>query len=240
MKIKIVRKEDFANTAADYAVAQMVRNPESVIGLAGGNTTKPIHAALVESIKGNRSLFSGVSFFNVDEYYGAPKSSLGTCYGRMIDQLLGPLEIEPEKIHLFDPEAANAEDECKKVLDSIKAMGGIDLLYLGIGLNGHVGFCNPGTAFDSTAFSFPFEQSFRLEKQANFGGIDKTPITGMTLGIMDFLQARQILLVACGEAKADIISRIVNGPITEDVPATVFKLHSNATLLLDEPAAAKL
>lgn len=240
MKIKIVRGEDFAATAADFAIAQIVRKPTSVIGLAGGNTTKPIHAELVQSLKQNESLISGLSFVNVDEYFGASKNCLGTCYGRMIDQLLGPLEIDASRIHLFDPEADEADAECQHVRDTIQSLGGIDFLFLGIGLNGHVGFCNPGTPFDSTAFAFPFRESFRYEKQVGFGGIDHTPTIGMTLGIMDFLNARQILLVANSSAKADIIARIVNGPITEDVPATVFRLHSNSTLLLDEAAASKL
>lgn len=238
MKVMVVKPDLFAVAAAGFFMAQVLEKPRSCIGLAGGNTTIPIHRAIVEQVAAVGLDTSGVRFFNVDEYAGAAADEPGTCRWRLMQQLLLPLKARPEQICLFRPNCEDPQAECWRVREEIGRQGGIDLQYLGIGANGHIGFNQPGTPLGSTAYSFPFEQAFREEKSSMFGSLQKVPCTGMTLGLKDCMQSRRIVLVANDSSKATALRRIVCGPVTPEVPASVLQLHPD-TVLLATPDAAE-
>lgn len=219
---------------------QLIAKPGSCIGLAGGNTTRPIHQEIVRLAEMTGTDFSQAHFFSVDEYADAPRTQPGTCYRRMAEQLFIPLGVSESHIHCFDPESSDAQGECERVRADIARLGGVDLQYLGLGVNGHVGFNNPGTPFGSVAYSFSFTQAFRREKAAMFGGLESVPDKGVTLGLADCMHSRKVLLVANDSSKADILKKVVYGPVTEEVPASVLQLHPNAVILAGEAAGAAL
>jgi glucosamine-6-phosphate deaminase len=242
MNIRITTQAQFARTAAIPAVQAILRKPESVLGFATGATTAPVHAALAELILLAGADVSRIQTANVDEYGGVPSDHPGTCASRMWRQLFAPIRLEKTQVHCFDGMAADLDLECARLPELVAQLGGIDLQYLGIGADGHLGFNLPGTPFGRGAHWFPFSAEqrttpYRLEL---FGTAAQTPPRAITLGICDIMRCKKIVVVANTENKAEILRKMVRGPVTEAVPASVLQLHPDVTLIVTECAAAKL
>lgn len=241
--MKIIIKEDAAAFDREAALAlsrQALLKPDTTFGLATGDTTKNIFTLTAELHRELGVDYSLCKTVNLDEYVGVSGDDKRSCRWRINDTLLDKINIKPENTYVPDGLASPAEKELEVFKGKLELFGGIDLLVLGIGTNGHIGFNEPGTPFDSGLRLAPISEKTRRDKAALFGGEDKVPKFGISMGIRDIMMARTILLVAKGRSKAEVIRRIVNGPMDTDVPATVVRIHPELVILTDKEAASLL
>lgn len=241
MKIIIAKnKEEFDKIAADIVSQQLKDKPDSVLGLATGSTPLGLYAQLVERYNKGEIDFSKVKTFNLDEYKGLAKTHPQSYYFFMFKNLFSKINIEPENINIPNGEVEDSAKECEEYEKKIKAAGGIDLQILGIGHNGHIGFNEPGTPFESTTSLIDLDQRTIEANSRFFDSIDEVPRQAISMGIKTIMQARKIVLMISGKDKAEIAVKAIKGPITTEVPASVLQLHPFVTVLLDQEAASQL
>ena len=228
MKIITDNTDGVLRSAAEF-ICDFVRNkPDAVIGFAAGDTQKGIYAKLISS----GTDFSCVKAFAVAEYAGLEPDDPKSCTYMLQNELFSKLNVRD--VHFpdaNDPEAYENE---------IDACGGLDLVVLGIGMNGHIGFNEPGTAFDSYTRVQKLTDNTKRMKAAFFGGFDKVPDEAVTMGLKTICSARHVMLTALGEEKSYIIHSLVYGKTLTYVPAAMLQMHRNMTLFLDNEAASKL
>jgi glucosamine-6-phosphate deaminase len=237
MNLKVVPEDAFDGAAAFEVRVALHRKPESVLGTATGSTTVGLHACLVDLYARREIDFERAALFQIDEYVGVDAQNARSCRGRIEAQLSSRVNLRPERV--FFPVAEDAseiERVCREYEEAIRRQGGLDLQVLGIGLNGHIGFNEPGSPFGSLTRGVPISAG-NAHTQPAEGPI---PTHGITMGIRTIMNARQVLLLAKGGEKASILRAALRGPVTEGVPASVLQLHPGLTVLLDEAAASQL
>ena len=158
----------------------------------------------------------------------------------MHEQLFNGLDILEENVHFLDGNASDCDAECKRYDNEINEAGGIDIQLLGIGNNGHIGFNEPGTPFGSITHVVELHESTREANARFFESIDEVPTHAVTMGIKTVMNAKKVILIATGKAKAPIVKEFIQGPVTEEVPASVLQLHPNVEIFLDHEAASLL
>lgn len=227
----------FDLAAAWRIVAQMVSKPDSVIGLSTGRTTGNMHRIAAEIYRAHPFDVSGITILGQDEVVNVPREYSGSCWTMLKTEIVDTIGLPESNFLMLPVSSDDYGRDCKAFTDEIDARGGIDLLILGIGENGHLGFNQPGTPFGSgcrVSYMMP-ELESRLRRESGVG--DDVVLAGVTLGLKDIMKARKIILVAKGKSKADIIGKAVCGPVTEDVPASILQLHNDCEVLLDTDAA---
>lgn len=233
--------EQMSLHAAALVAGEIRSRSRTVLGLPTGNTPKGMYWELVRMHQAGELDFAGVVTFNIDEYWGLPPDHPMSFAYYLRTHLLQHVNVAPENAHWpdvgQDPAAA-----CQAYEDQIRAVGGLDLAVLGIGHNGHIGFNEPGTAFDSVTHLVRLAQETRLANYRGYGFKDlaDVPEYAITMGIQTIMAARRVLLLASGRAKAAAVARAVQGPVTEAVPASILQRHPDATLIVDEAAAFAL
>jgi glucosamine-6-phosphate deaminase len=226
--------------AALFFTRQAIEKPGSFFALATGDTTKNMYTQVAHLHRELGVDYAECKTCNLDEYVGLPANDRRSCRYRINEILLNKINIKSENTYVPDGLCDPPEKELVVFRDTIERFGVIDLMILGIGNNGHIGFNEPGTPFDSTFRIAPISQNTRKDKSPMFDGADRVPEWGITMGIRDIIMARRILLLAKGRGKAGVIRQIVKGPLTEDVPATVVRLHAHLTIMVDSEAASLL
>lgn len=213
-----------------------------VLGLPTGSTPMEIYDELVRLHQEQGVSFRNVITFNVDEYYPMPPGKLQSYVRFMREHLLDQLDIPKENIHLPDGTLPLEEipEFCRRYEEEIRAAGGIDIQLLGIGRTGHIGFNEPGSDRDSCTRLITLDHVTIADAASDFFGEDNVPRRAITMGVKTLLGARQVILLAWGEGKAGIIRETVEGPVTENVPASFLQEHPNARIVLDEASAAEL
>lgn len=227
----------FYKEAALRIALQIQKCPRSVVGLSTGRTTGGIHRALVEIIQQQQIDCSHVIFVGVDEVTNVDREYAGACYKMLRVEVLDSLNIPDEQFLILPTRSEDWERTCMEFSQKLEEIGGIDLLELGLGENGHLGFNQPGTPSHSdvriSEMTPELEERIRRETQ--------TPkniwLGGATLGIKNIMHARHILLVANGQNKADIVRKILTGPVDIEVPASILQLHPHCDYVFDADAA---
>lgn len=227
---------DLSRRAAAITVDRIRQQPDAVLGLPTGSTPEGFYAALVRS---GVSL-AQVRTFNLDEYLGLTPDHPQSYYAYMKRHLFDRVDLRRENVHLPNGMAADPEAECLAYEEAIRKAGGLDLVILGLGPNGHVGFNEPGTPWTSRTRRVKLAAATRRANARFFGSLDAVPAEAITMGIGTILEARRILLLASGAGKAEIVRQTLQGPVTEDVPATALRNHPAVTVLLDRAAAVGL
>jgi glucosamine-6-phosphate deaminase len=241
MKIVIAENEqDFDREGALFITRQALKKPDTTFGVATGDTTRNIYTLVAELHRELKVDYSLCKTCNLDEYTGVSPDNPHSCRYRINEILLNKINIKPENTYIPDGLKIPPEEELKIFKEKIQSFGGIDLLVLGVGTNGHIGFNEPDTPFDSTFRINPLTEDTRKDKVKLFGNLDKVPKSGITMGIRDIMMAREILLVAKGKSKSNVVREIVHGALSTDIPATVVKLHLTLTILVDKDAASLL
>ena len=156
------------------------------------------------------------------------------------EQIARPLGIPDERFLMPPTLSDDFERECRDFQNALEARGGIDLQMLGLGYNGHIGINQPGTPFGSETWVSPMDPIFEARVRRESGVGPDYPRGGLTLGIRTIMHARRIILIAKGAHKADMVRQMLQGPVTEDIPASVLQLHPNCEFLLDAEAASAL
>lgn len=239
MHIEIVEGlEELARRAADAVCALVRQKPDAVLGLASGATPRGLYAELARRGRDAAADFGRVTAFAVDELHGVPKDHPATNVSYFREQLTQHVPLRA--LHVMDSGAADAEAECVHFGQLIEEAGGLDLVVLGIGRNGHLAFNEPGSPFDSRARRVALAPTTREPYAQHFGSLDATPAFGLTLGMEDLLAPRDVLLLASGADKAEVVARTLQGPVAEALPASALRRHPRLTVLLDEDAAAQL
>ena len=228
---------DFDREVAMRVTKQVLIKPESLLGLATGSTPLNIFDWIIKFHKELGIDYSKVKTCNLDEYVGVAASAKESCRYRIDEQLLKKINIRYENTYVPNGMTQPIEAELKAFKEKVEGFGGIDLQILTIGTNGHIAFNEPGTPFDTTYRIAPISQSTIDAKASMFGGPEKVPRFGITMGIRDIMAARKILLVAKGRSKAPVIKKILSGELTIDVPATVVLLHPNVEIIVDREAS---
>lgn len=237
MKVIIDSAQNIAAMAAQQYVALLKRKPNAILGGATGSTPLGLYAELVRLNKAGEISFKDASSFNLDEYVGLDGTHDQSYRYFMDHNLFDHIDIDktrtrvPSGIDVSDPAAYDKE---------IEAAGGVDLQLLGIGNNGHIGFNEPGTPFGSLTHIVELTESTREANKRFFKSIDEVPTHAVTMGVKTVMQARSIILMAIGPAKAPIMKEMLQGPVTENVPASVLQLHPDVTVYMDYEAAKLL
>ena len=226
--------------AANIISAQVIMKPDCVLGLATGSTPIGLYQQLVAWYEKGDLDFSEVRTVNLDEYKGLSRENDQSYYYFMHHNLFDHVNLPAENSHLPNGMELDSDRECRRYSELIRSMGGVDLQLLGIGHNGHIGFNEPGDAFDNDVHCVNLTQSTIEANKRFFASADDVPKQAYTMGIKTIMQAKKILIVASGEDKADIVRDAFFGPITPKVPASVLQLHNDVTLVADEAALSKI
>lgn len=232
--------KDMSRKASNIISAQVIMKPNCVLGLATGSTPIGTYDQLVEWYNKGDLDFSEVTTVNLDEYKGLPRTNDQSYYYFMHQHLFDRVNIDPERTNVPNGMEPDAEKECGRYEELIRSLGGVDLQLLGLGHNGHIGFNEPGEAFEKETHCVDLTESTIEANKRFFASADDVPKQAYTMGIKTIMQAKKILIVVNGENKADIVERAFFGPVTPEVPASILQLHNDVTLVGDEAALAKI
>ena len=232
--------KDMSRKAANIISAQVIMKQNCVLGLATGSTPIGTYDQLVEWYNKGDLDFSEVTTVNLDEYKGLPRTNDQSYYYFMHQHLFDRVNIDPERTNVPNGMEPDAEKECGRYEELIRSLGGVDLQLLGLGHNGHIGFNEPGEAFEKETHCVDLTESTIEANKRFFASADDVPKQAYTMGIKTIMQAKKILIVVNGENKADIVERAFFGPVTPEVPASILQLHNDVTLVGDEEALAKI
>ena len=205
--------------------------------LPSGNTPIRLYAAMAESVKRGLVSFRKAEIFALDDYGGLAPDDEGKCVNILRRFLIDHIDLPKEQFHFIATDAPDLERVCR---DYDRLIGdGFDLTVLGIGLNGHLGLNEPGSAPDSTTRRVKMHAS-SIGASADYLKHSNRPTWGVTVGLKHLLASKEIWLLASGAKKADIIRRAVKGDVTTEVPATLLQKHPNCFLSVDAEAGALL
>ena len=240
---------DHDSLAAEVAgrIAVLIRERSSegrhaVLGLATGSTPVGVYRELIRLHREEGLDFSNVVAFNLDEYFPMRPGSVHSYHRYMREHLFDFVNIPPGNRHIprGDLAEAEVEDHCLDFERRIREAGGIDLQILGIGRSGHIGFNEPGSRRESRTRCLYLDAVTRADAAGDFFGEENVPSRAITMGVETILEAREVILLATGEHKAEIVRRAVEGEVHADVAATFLQQHPHATVYLDPPAAGEL
>jgi len=231
-----------ARRIADLIQSRNAAGKPTVLGLATGSTPLGVYRELIRMHREENLSFSGVVTFNLDEYYPMDPGSIHSYHRFMWENLFAEIDIHPDNVHIPSGDVPRdcIAEECERYEQTIRAAGGIDLQLLGIGRTGHIGFNEPGSGADSRTRLVILDLVTRKDTAADFFGEDNVPREALTMGVRTILEAREVVILATGEHKADIVRRAVEGEVDHEVAATFLQQHPNTIFFLDLSAAAAL
>ncbi len=231
--------DDVAEVAFERIQHWLTAKSEPVFALPTGATPLPLYRRLIEATRDGRLPLARARFFALDEFWGNDLPESSTFRHFLVTRLLSPAGIPLDRLVALptsgDPERVAATHE-----SAIRAAGGLDLVLLGIGGNGHIAFNEPGTPHDSRTGLRVLTEKTRLANGYLFAGHHPIPTHGMTMGIGTIATAREVLLMASGSGKAGIIGRLQDGPVALELPASSLKSHGDARIVVDRAAGVAL
>lgn len=240
MQVKVYKDyNEMSAHVADEIIDLVKSKPTAVICLASGDTPRLTCTLTVERAIKEKVDFSHCTFIELDEWVGVPPENKGSCHWFFQNLFLQPLDMPVANIHLFNSMSGDLAGECGKMDAAIAGKGGIDLMIVGIGMNGHIGFNEPGVSFDNYSHVINLDPITLSVGQKYFTETVKLS-QGITLGLKHLMQTKKVLLIANGNKKADVIKRTVEGEITNSFPASIMQTHSNGFIIVDEEAASQL
>ena len=241
MEIRVFENATQVGAAgAALFAAQLLKKPDSVLGLATGSSPIPTYQHLIELYKAGAVDFSHAVSYNLDEYVGLDKDHDQSYAYFMRTNLFDHINVDPANTNIPDGMAPDEAEECARYDKVIHDLGGIDLQLLGLGVNGHIGFNEPADAFSTGTHQVTLTESTRDANKRFFASIDEVPTHARTMGTREILQARRVLMVASGANKAQAIKDAFFGPVTPQVPASILQYHPDFTLVADEAALSLL
>lgn len=214
----------------------LTEKPEAVLGLATGSTPIGLYKCMIADYKAGAVSYKNMTSINLDEYVGLPVTHPESYRSFMNRNLFDHIDIKPENTHVPDGLA----EDLQKAADEYTAFAAahpIDVQILGIGANGHIGFNEPGTPFDSHTHVVTLKEGTRRDNARFFDNdISLVPTHAVTLGMKDIMSAKAIILLASGAGKADAVAKMIKGPVSTDCPASILQTHPNVLVVTDEAA----
>jgi glucosamine-6-phosphate deaminase len=234
-------REKAALLVARFIAREIKGKPQVVLGLATGRTMEAVYRNLVEIHQKEKLDFSQCQTFNLDEYVGLPPENEHSYHFYMTKHLFSKVNIDLCHVHLLNGMAKDLKAECQSYEKLIQECGGIDLQLLGIGLNGHIGFNEPYSSLSSRTRKAALASPTIAQNKSQFGNDEEMiPKWALTMGIGTILEARCCILLATGIEKAEILAKMVDGPVKAALPASALQVHPNCIVIADEAAASQL
>lgn len=243
MEVIISASIEKASCLAAASIVRVIKNkPDAVLGLATGSTPLKLYKELIRLYREEGVDFSQCRTFNLDEYLGLVPGHPASYHHFMWKNFFDHININPARVHI--PSGMLRQEEipgfCARYEEEIRLAGGIDLQVLGIGSDGHIGFNEPTSSLASRTRIKTLTQRTIADNAVFFESESEVPRHVITMGIGTIMEAKEILLLAFGEAKAAAVAAAVEGPITAGVPASILQMHPRAKIYLDENSASKL
>lgn len=236
MQLKIYPDyESLSDQTANLIAEYVIKKPDSLICLASGHTPVGVFKALNQKRKAGKVDFSQCTFISLDEWLDIDPTDPGSCLAMLQRDCFDLLDIAPRQIQFFDVKA-NLQAECGRINILIEKNGGLDVMLVGVGTNGHIGMNEPGTSFNTLAHVSQLADETIKVGQKYFDRA--TPLSrGITLGLQHLAGARLPIVMASGETKAQILAKALIGPSTETIPVSIVHQIKQGFIMLDQPAA---
>lgn len=234
-----------AQRVGEIAAAKAARiarpvGPKVVLGVATGSSPVQTFAELAKLAQSGELDLSEASAFALDEYVGIAEGHPESYHEIIRKTVTEPMGLDPARVHVPNGFADDLAAACQQYEDDIKAAGGVDIQFLGVGSNGHIGFNEPTSSLTSRTRIKTLAALTRADNARFFDSIDDVPRHCLTQGLGTIMDARNVILVATGTGKAHAIAQVVEGPITAMYPGSVLQLHQHATIVIDSEAASEL
>lgn len=240
MQLNIYKDYSTLSSHAAAEIIGLVKNkPGAVLCLASGDTPRLTCALIAKNAKEENVDFSRCSFIGLDEWVGIPPQNEGSCHFFLQNNVFDPLHIASSQIHLFDALSEDLMEECNTMDKIIAGKGGIDLMLVGVGMNGHIGFNEPCVSFDNYSHVIDLDDTTQSVGQKYFSQATALK-KGISLGLNHLLQAKRVILIANGIKKAEVIRKALEEEINIDMPASIMRTHDQGIVMIDEEAASLL
>lgn len=231
--------EEMSSTACNLLIEKINQIDNPVLGLATGYTPEGLYQCLVEKFNNNEVSFKDVKTFNLDEYIGLKKDDPNSYYYYMNNNFFNLVDILNRNTNIPNGLAKNLQQECDDYEEKLQQVNNIDIQILGIGVNGHIGFNEPGTSFESVTRVVELNDTTIESNARFFNSIEDVPSKAISMGIKTIMESKEALLLVTGKNKAEVLSKFLKEEITEDLPASILKNHKNLTVIADEDAFSK-
>lgn len=229
MKTIIVKDYDeLSNLTSSIIIKELKKNPKLVLGLATGSTPIGTYKCLSEAYNAKEISFKDVSTFNLDEYVGLDSSNNQSYRFYMNHNLFDNVDINKNNVHFPTLDV--------DVYDNLLDQNPRDIQILGLGPNGHIGFNEPGTSFESRTHITELQEKTRIANSRFFKSMNDVPTEAVTMGIKDIMKARKIIVLASDSTKKEVVQKLIEGNISIDFPASILNKHSDCTLIVTEDA----
>ena len=230
---------DLSMQTATEVIDLLTKKPDAVICLASGDTPRLTCELITTLALKEKTDISQSTFIGLDEWVGVPPENEGSCHYFFKSLLLKPLNFSPQQTHLFDALSKDTTGECRKMNTVILQKGGIDLMIVGVGMNGHIGFNEPGTSFENYSHVIELDETTLTVGQKYFK--EQVPLRqGITLGLKHLQESKRVFLIANGAKKAAVIRETLEGEISDRFPASIIRTHPQGVVMTDETAASML
>ncbi|PKR77965.1 glucosamine-6-phosphate deaminase [Halalkalibacillus sediminis] len=230
-QIEVNSYEQLSEQAAKIVESQLQKKKNSVLGLATGSTPVGMYKQLIEKYEKGDISFADVTSFNLDEYAALERTHPQSYFQFMKKHLFDQVDMKPGQIHIPNGTAESLVQECSRYEEDLAVHGPIDLQVLGLGINGHIGFNEPGTSFQSRTHVVDLAESTREANARFFERKEDVPSQAVTMGIESIMKSRKIILLAYGEMKRTAIDRLFYGEVSEEFPASILKEHPDVTVI---------
>lgn len=234
--IKVNDYQEMSEKASQFIIEKVKQNPKMVLGLATGGTPEGTYKRLIEDHETNGTSYDKISTFNLDEYVGLSGDHPQSYRHYMNERFFNHIDINKENTFVPRGNTVDAEAECEAYEAQMASLGGIDLQILGIGGNGHIGFNEPGTSFNSPTHIVDLAQSTKEANARYFSTIEEVPNQAITMGIASIMKSKEILLLISGESKREAYKQLIEGEIQENFPASILRKHPYVTIIADKAA----
>ena len=241
MKILVFEKEEHLDAYVGEYICHFIRNhSQPVIGFATGSTPLGVYRYFIDNYQAQKVSFRQVKAFNLDEYVGLTPSHPRSFASAMKNEFFSHIDILPENINALDGSKEDMIQECQRY-ESLIDGNPIDIQILGIGMDGHIAYNEPGSPLDGACHVVDLHQeSIESSLDYGFDHIEDVPTQGVTQGIGTIMKAKQLIMMAKGEKKADLVKRMIYGEVTPDFPSSIIQRHPNVIVCLDRSAASQL
>lgn len=240
MKINIFEDDLQLSTFAANLIVEVIQHkPNALICFASGNSPRLTCELFVQQVKDKNINISQCSFIGFDEWVGVTPEIKGSCHFDFLNRLVNPLALQPYQYHLYDGMAENLELECAIMDEWIDERGRIDIMIVGIGMNGHIGFNEPDVDIDLRSHVIELADSTVVGGRKYFDH-DVTLKKGITLGFGYLIHSIKVLLLANGVNKSSVIQQAVEGALTTSFPASIMQIHPEGYIIVDKEAGSLL
>lgn len=233
MKVIFLPKDEIEKEMANIFIDEIKKNPRCVLGFATGSSPLGIYKNIIDAYKKGEISFKDVTTFNLDEYIGLDENNNQSYRYFMNHNLFNHIDINMANTHVPSGFVKN-DAEAMEYDKLIESKGGIDIQLLGLGSDGHIAFNEPGTSFDSLTHIVELTDQTIKDNSRFFERIEDVPTKACTMGLKSIMNAKKVVLIATGKSKKEVVHKLIDGDISEDIPVSILKNHKDATVYIDE------